>query len=175
MQKKLIHQGNLISLFEEPVNLRNGGTTSFDIVKHPGGAVIGAFNSEGELCLLKQWRHALQKTIWELPAGCLEPNEPPEETAKRELEEEAGVSAAHWESLGVIAPSPGFSNELLYLFLAQDLSSGQIKLDDAEQLEAHWVSPKKLHHLVTENEIIDAKTLAFLFRLQQLRPSLLQF
>jgi len=82
---KLIHQGNLIELHQEPVPLRDGGVTYFDIIKHPGGAVVVAINNQDEICLLKQYRHAIRTYIWELPAGCLEPDEPPLETAKREL------------------------------------------------------------------------------------------
>ena len=93
---KLIHKGNIIELHEEPVQLREGGQTYFDIIKHPGGSVIVAINDQDEICLLKQYRHAVREHIWELPAGCLEPNEPPLETAKRELEEEAGVIATEW-------------------------------------------------------------------------------
>ena len=143
MANKLIHKGRLIELHSERVDFPNGGHTYFDIVKHPGGAVIAAINDQNEICLLEQWRHAIGKTIWEVPAGCLEPNEPPLESAQRELEEEAGVTARHWKNLGYICSSPGFSNELLYLFEARGISKGNLKLDEAEQLEAHWV-PLKL-------------------------------
>lgn len=162
---QVIHQGNLITLRKERVDLRNGGHTYFDIVKHPGGAVIAAINEQNEICLLRQWRHAMQKTIWELPAGCLEPNEPPLATAKRELEEEAGVVASNWAELGEIHPSPGFSNEILYLFEARDLSEGVVKLDAAEQLEAHWLALDKVLEMARSGQITDAKTLALLLRL----------
>lgn len=161
----LIHQGSLIALHKERVEFNNGGHTYFDIVKHPGGSVIAAINDKEEICLLKQWRHAIQAFIWELPAGCLEPNEPPLETAKRELEEEAGVIAKKWADLGQIHPSPGFSNEVLYLFEARDLREGVVKLDDAEQLEAHWLTLDKIFAMARSGEITDAKTLALLLRL----------
>lgn len=167
MTDTLLHKGNLISLYKEQVDLRDGGHTHFDIVKHPGGAVIAAINSNDELCLLKQWRHAVGEHIWELPAGCLEPNEPPLETAKRELEEEAGVKASTWKSFGDIIPSPGFCNERLYLFLATDISQGTVKLDDAEQLEAHWIAIDKVKQMAVDGEIKDAKTFALLFKLVQ--------
>lgn len=164
---ELIHQGNLIAVYKEPVKLRNGGETTFDIVKHPGGSVIAAINNRDEICLLKQWRHAVGQTIWELPAGCLEPDEPPLETAKRELEEEAGVIAQDWSSLGDIVPSPGFSNERLYLFVARKLSPGTIKLDDAEDLTPHWLALSTVRDMATNGEISDAKTLAVLLRLTE--------
>ena len=166
MSNKLLHKGNLIELHHERVDFPQGGHTYFDIVKHPGGAVIAAINENNEICLLKQWRHAIGETIWELPAGCLEPNEPPMETAKRELEEEAGVVASEWRDLGFISSSPGFSNELLYLFEARNISSGTLKLDDAEQLEAHWLALDKVYEMAAIGDIIDAKTLAVLLKLK---------
>ena len=166
MSNKLLHKGNLIELHHERVDFPQGGHTYFDIVKHPGGAVIAAINEKNEICLLEQWRHAISKTIWELPAGCLEPNEPPIETAKRELEEEAGVVASEWRDLGYISSSPGFSNELLYLFEARNISDGTLKLDDAEQLQAHWIAIDKAYDMALNGDIIDAKTLAVLLKLK---------
>jgi len=165
MTNKLVYQGKLISLHHEEVELRDGGHTHFDIVKHPGGAVILAINSQEQVCLLKQWRHAVGQTIWELPAGCLEPGEPPLATAKRELEEEAAVCASHWRDLGTIIPSPGFSNEILYLFEARELTAGTLKLDEAERLEAHWLPLADVKKMALRGEINDAKTLAALIRI----------
>lgn len=164
-QPQLIHQGRLISLVKEQVSLRDGGTTTFDIVKHPGGAVIAALNERNEICLLKQWRHAVNAHIWEAPAGCLEVGEPPLTTAQRELEEEAGVCANQWSSLGTLIPSPGFSNEVLHLFKATDLSKGTTNFDPAEHIEVHWVALDTALAMAREGEIQDAKTLALLFKL----------
>ena len=164
-EDRLIYSGSLIAMYKERVDFPNGGHSYFDIVKHPGGAVIAAINEDNEICLLKQWRHAIQRHIWELPAGCLEPDEAPINTAKRELEEEAGVIADAWQDLGIICSSPGFSNEILYLYAARELRSGVVKLDDAEQLEAHWVPLEKAWEMAKAGEIIDAKTLALLVRL----------
>jgi len=165
MTNKLLHKGSLIELHKERVELINGGHTYFDIVKHPGGAVIAAINEQNEVCLLKQWRHAIDQFIWEFPAGCLEPNEPPMNTAKRELEEEAGVTALQWRDLGKVTVSPGFSNEILYFFEARDLQPGTVKLDEAEQLEAHWLPLDEAIAMAQSGEIIDAKTLALLLRI----------
>lgn len=164
--KQLIHQGNLINLYKERVELPAGGHTYFDIVRHPGGAVIGAINDRDEICLLKQWRHAIGKSIWELPAGCIEVGEPPLETAKRELEEEAGVTASEWHDLGKIVSTPGFSDEVLYLYCAKGISDGQQKFDDAEIIDTHWIALDKALEMARNGEITDAKTLALLMRLK---------
>ena len=164
-ENKLLHKGRLISLYKERVPLRDGGATSFDIIKHPGGAVIAAINEKNEICLLKQWRHAVDSTIWEAPAGCLEAGEDPLLTAQRELEEEAGVRAATWSSPNRIIPSPGFSNEVLYLYKATELSKGTTNLDAAEQIEVHWVPLKEAFKMAKRGEIEDAKTLAILLML----------
>jgi ADP-ribose pyrophosphatase len=166
MTNKLIHKGMLIELHHERVDFPQGGHTYFDIVKHPGGAVIAAINEANEICLLKQWRHAIGQTIWELPAGCLEPGESPLVTARRELEEEAGVTALQWVDLGYISSSPGFSNELLYLFEAREIKKGTLKLDEAEQLEAHWLPLDQAYEMCVNGDIIDANTLAVLLKLK---------
>ncbi len=165
MSNKLIHKGRLIELHKERVNFPNGDHTYFDIVKHPGGAVVAAINENDEICLLKQWRHAVGKFIWELPAGCLEANELAINAAKRELEEETGVIASDWRELGEIVSSPGFSDETLYLFEARELSAGKENLDDAEQLEAHWLPLDRVFEMSRDGNIVDAKTLALLLRL----------
>lgn len=163
--KQLIHQGNLIALHKERVEFPNGGHTHFDIVSHPGGAVVAAINELDEVCLIKQWRHAVGQTIWELPAGCLEINEPALATAKRELEEETGVIATDWQDLGSVLVSPGFSKEELYFFCARGLSKGTINLDDAEEIEVHWIPLTQAYDMAKSGEICDAKTIALLFRL----------
>ena len=165
---KLIHSGNLIDLYKEPVPLDSGEVTFFDIVKHPGGSVVAAINDKNEYCLLKQWRHAVRQYVWEFPAGCLEKQEVPLKAAKRELEEEAGVKAAQWVSLGEILPSPGFSNEVLHLFKASELSAGIQQLDAAEKLEAHWLSLEEIKQLAQKHQLTDAKSLTLLYKLSLL-------
>lgn len=155
-----VYEGRLISVNKHPVQLREGGSTTFDIVSHPGGAVILAVNSENQLCLLKQWREAIHEHIWELPAGCLEPNEDPAITAARELQEETGFSAKNITPLGKLVPSPGYSDEVLYLFLAEHLTAGNQQLDAAEVLEVHWKSKAEIEKMIASNEITDAKTIA---------------
>ena len=162
---KLIHNGSLISLYKERVDLDSGKHTYFDIVKHPGGSVIAAINEHDEICILRQWRHAVKQFVWEFPAGCIEPNEAPLSVAKRELEEETGTIADDWQELGPVLASPGYSNEVLYFFVAKNLSQGSIKLDDAEQLDSFWLSLEKVYAMAKSGKISDAKTLAMIGKL----------
>ena len=164
-ERKLLHQGSLISLYKERVDLSSGNHTHFDIVKHPGGAVIAAINSDNCICILKQWRHAVNQYVWEFPAGCIEQNEDPLNAAKRELEEEAGVIANDWESLGHILASPGYSNEILHFFSAKSISEGTTNLDDAEELDVHWPPLADVYNMAKKGDITDAKTLAMLVKL----------
>src|SRR5687768_8163882 len=97
--KETVFSGNVISVDVEQVLLPNGRTARYEIVRHPGGAAVVAIDDQQQVCLLRQYRPAGGGWIWELPAGRLEPGEPAENTARRELLEEAGCTAQHWESL----------------------------------------------------------------------------
>ena len=101
-RKETVFQGVVISVDVKQVELPNGSTARYEIVHHPGGAAVVAIDDAQRVCLLRQYRPAAGGWVWELPAGRLEPGEPPQATAVRELMEEAGCSASHWESLGSI-------------------------------------------------------------------------
>ena len=120
--RRPVLDGRVIRVSIDTVTLPNGHRTDLEIVHHPGGAAIVAIDDAGRVCLLHQHRHAAGGRVWELPAGRLEPDEPPAETARRELAEEAGVSAREWRSLGVSLSSPGVFTERIHLFLATGLS-----------------------------------------------------
>src|SRR6187402_3382025 len=100
INRKDIYEGRVIKVSVDTVDLPNGVRLPLEIVRHPGGAAAAAIDARNRICLLRQYRHAAGGYIHELPAGKLEPGEPPEVTVKRELAEEAAVSATHWESLG---------------------------------------------------------------------------
>src|SRR3989304_680585 len=96
-QQRMIFKGRIIRLTLDTVQLPNGATAGLEIVHHPGGAAVVALDAAGRVCLLRQYRHAAGGWMWELPAGKLDGGEPPLTTAQRELQEEAGLHAAHWE------------------------------------------------------------------------------
>lgn len=151
-------RGRVIRVTVDDVTLPNGHRTALEIVHHPGGAAVVAIDKENRVCLLRQHRHAVGGFLWELPAGKLEPGEAPLSTAQRELIEEAGSEAAHWESLGICTPSPGVMREVVHLYLATGLSPATAAPESAEVFEVHWVPVPQAFEWVLDGTINDAKT-----------------
>lgn len=153
-----IFRGKITRLTVDTVDLPNGHRADLEILHHPGGAAIVAIDAQGRVCLLHQFRHAAGGYVWELPAGKLEPGEPPELTAQRELIEEAGVTASSWRSLGISLSSPGVFTERIHLYLATDLAPAPDAREDAEVFEVHWVDLEVAVQRVLNGEIDDSKT-----------------
>ena len=170
-KRRMIHAGRVVNLGMEPVTLPDGTRLELEVVRHPGGAAVVALDENDRVCLLRQWRHAAGGWLWELPAGRLEPEEPPLETARRELEEEAGLRARRWEPLGEILTTPGFCDEVIHLFLARDLTVVPQRLEHHECLEVHWLPFEEARAWIRDGRIRDAKTLAGLCLAQDLPAS----
>jgi len=158
------YQGRIIAVTTDEVLLPNGHQASLEVVHHPGGAVAVAIDAERRVCLLRQYRYVAGGWLWELPAGKLEPDEPPLETARRELTEEAGVRAAQWQSLGTYLSSPGVFSEVLHLFLATDLEPATAAHEPAEVIEVHWVPFRQACLWAESGAISDGKTAIGLLR-----------
>ena len=158
-----IHQGGVFKLVRENVTLANGTTTDMEFIEHPGAAAIVPFLDDSRILLLQQYRHALKKDIWEIPAGTLDPRESVISCAKRELIEETGFSADRWHRLGEITPVPGYSDERIHVFLATDLQPAERHLDKDEIIEVHEVECKKALNMIRQGVIQDAKSIAGLF------------
>jgi ADP-ribose pyrophosphatase len=154
-----VYQGRIIQLDIESITMPNGVSVELEIVRHPGGAAIVALDSDNRVCLLRQYRHAAGGWLWELPAGKLEPGEPPETTAARELIEEAGLQASRWETLGKFIATPGFCDEIIHLFLAQDLREVDSQPEVHELFEVHRIPLATALGQVYDGTIFDAKTM----------------
>lgn len=160
-----LHRGRLITLCREPVALPGGRHIELDIVHHPGGAVIVPLHDDGQVCLLRQYRHAVGGDIWEVPAGCIDADDPsPLQAAQRELREETGLTASSWQDLGVLWPSPGFCDERLAVFLARELSQSTPIVAEDEVIQVHWLPLQQAVTMAALDEISDAKSVAALFR-----------
>jgi len=161
--------GRLIRVTTDEVVLPNGQRVQLEVVHHPGGAAAVALNDEHHVCLLRQYRYVAGGWLWELPAGKLEPGEPPLATAQRELIEEAGVSARYWRSLGTCLSSPGVFSERLHLFLATGIAPANIAHESAEVIEVHWVPMAQACDWAMDGTITDAKTALGLLRARSYR------
>jgi len=157
-RREPIYRGSVIELGLETVVLPTGKRCQLEIIRHPGGAAVLAIDDQDRVCLLRQYRHAAGGWIWELPAGKIDHGEPPEETARRELAEEAGVSAEEWSYLGKMASSPGSLTEVVHLYRAGKLGETDDNVQADEALEVHWVGVEEALSWVGDGTIYDAKS-----------------
>ncbi|MBG9569046.1 NUDIX hydrolase [Brevibacillus agri] len=158
-----IYEGRIISLKVDEVLLPNGHTAKREIVNHPGAVAVMALTDDNKLVAVRQFRKPLEQTIVEIPAGKLEPGEEPLTCAKRELEEETGYVASHYEPLSSFYTSPGFADEILHVFVATGLKKGESKPDEDEFVDALELTLEEAHALHRSGEIRDAKTVVALF------------
>ena len=162
----LLHQGPIIRLHEDTVEFPDGSTGTLDIVRHPGASAIVPMlddpsSLDPRVLLIRQFRHAVGGWIWEIPAGRLDAGEKehPERAAARELTEETGYTAARLERLTSIVTTPGFSDEIIHLFLATGLAPGPHHREQDEFMEMHEVRWSEAMRMARSGGIRDAKTL----------------
>jgi ADP-ribose pyrophosphatase len=159
LSKEQIYKGKIIDLYVEEVELPNQKTSKREIVKHPGAVAVLAVTKEGKIVMVEQFRKPLEKTIIELPAGKLEKGEEPLECARRELLEETGYSCENMISIGSFYTSPGFADELIYLFFTDTLiQKGEQMTDEDEFVNVIEVSISEAKELMKNEKIHDAKT-----------------
>lgn len=163
INSKLIFDGRVVKLYKDSVELSTGQKTFREVVKHSGGVVILAFK-EDKILLVKQFRYPMKEVMLELPAGKLEQGEDPFEAAKRELEEETGYCANKWTDLGYVYTSPGYSDEKLYLYKAEDLEFTHCHPDEGEIIQAFEYKYDDVLKMIDNGQINDAKTLCALLR-----------
>ena len=168
LESREIFNGRVIRVTVDKVQLEDGTTSTREIVHHHGGACVLPIDDEGCIYLVRQFRYALGEEIWELPAGKLEQGEDPFEAAKRELEEECGLTADHYTPLGEFYPTVGYDTEVIYMWAATGLHKTQMHLDDDEFLTPDRIPLAKAYEMVMRNEIKDGKTIAGVLKLKAL-------
>lgn len=160
LDSREIYKGRILRLRVDTVALPNGKTSLREVVEHPGGVGILALDENGCVPMVTQYRYAFSRTLLEIPAGKREPGEDPLTTARRELREETGAEAAHWQPLGAVLPSPGCYGEVLHLYLARDLTFGATHPDADEFLQVRRLPFDTLLARCLSGEIEDGKTVA---------------
>ncbi len=166
-----IFRGHVVRLTLDKVELENGDTAQREIVHHRGGACIAALTDQEELYLVRQYRYALGQELWELPAGKLEEGEDPFEAAKRELEEECGLKADHYQDLHPFYPTVGYCSEVIYTWLARGLHPVPMHLDEDEFLTPTKMPLEQVFQMVMEGQIRDGKTVAAVLKLKALKEA----
>jgi len=158
LASRLLVEAPIFDVLRERVRLPSGLEQDLVVIDHPGAVCVAPLTEEGDLLLVRQYRHAAADWLLEIPAGRLEEGETTEDAARRELEEETGHRARSWERLVTFRPAPGFCSERLTLFLARDLEAvegGGLDCDADEEIELVRLSPSALLAGATD----DGKTL----------------
>ncbi|WP_455201470.1 NUDIX domain-containing protein [Kaarinaea lacus] len=160
--------GKIIQVEVRQITLPNGHQMDMEVIHHPGGSAVVALDDRQQICLLKQYRCVFEEWLWELPAGKRDHQEPPIETAQRELAEEAGILAEQWVDLGPMTSSPGVFSEQVYLYLARQLSSIEPDTAPDEVLQVHWLPLTEAYQWVMSGVITDAKSVIGILKSYQL-------
>ncbi len=164
LKSECVYDGKVITVEKDDIEIATGKKSFREVVRHPGGVVILAMKDLQTIILVRQFRYPIKKVVLELPAGKLERGEDPDLAAKRELEEETGYKAEKWTSLGYINTTPGFCDEKLYLYKAENLYFVGEHPDEGEIIRAVEVSFSELMLKIKNGEINDAKTLCAVLR-----------
>lgn len=157
-----IFTGKIISLQVDQVRLPNGKTSSREIVKHSGAVAILALK-DGRMIVVEQYRKALERSLIEIPAGKLDPGEDPLQSAHRELKEETGFTCDQLRPISSFYTSPGFADEIIHLYLAENLQAGQMQLDEDEFLSCDQITLEQAKQYIQDGSIRDAKTVAAVY------------
>lgn len=167
VETRQLHEGKFFSLKCDTLQIEGHPPHMWYVILHPGAAAVLPITESGDLVLIKQWRRAIGKIIYEIVAGTLEENESPLSCAERETQEEAGYRPETLIPLGGFYSAPGFCTEYIHLFLAENLSEKPLPKDLHEAIDVVEMSLDNALDLIETGEIVDAKTICAIFRYQQ--------
>lgn len=144
---------------EQPVRLPDGRITKISFILHPGAIIVAPFLDKNTVLMIRQYRPAIQRYIYELPAGTIDPPEKPLTCAKRELREETGFRARRFKKLGAIYPVPGYSTEVIYIFKAEGLIKGKASPEEYEVINLKPTCRREIKNLFQHGQLMDAKSI----------------
>lgn len=153
-----VFEGRVFDVRIDRIRYPDGAEHRVDVVEHPGSFTVLAMPAPHDVVLVRQYRHAVSKALWELPAGTAEPGEEPEAGAARELAEETGYRARRMRRIGSLYATPGFCTEIMHFFVAEELEAGEQMLDEDERIEVATFTRDAAWRLVAQGEIADMKT-----------------
>lgn len=159
------YSGSFLHVYHDEVSLPNGGDASREYIRHVGAVCIVALDGQGRIAMERQYRYPVGETVYEIPAGKLDSKqEDPTAAAQRELREETGITAGRMECLGSFYPTCAYSDEVIHIFLARDLSYGERSTDEDEFLSVEMVPLDEVKDMIMRGEIPDGKTQAAVLR-----------
>jgi ADP-ribose pyrophosphatase len=168
LEEKEYYKGRVLRFHVDKVELQNGKISTRECIDHPGGCCVAALTEQNELLFVRQYRYPYHEALLELPAGKLEPGEDPFEAIKREQREETGTTGTGYQNMGKLYPSPGYGNEIIYLYACRVASFGADDPDEDEFLQLERIPVKKAVEMVMNNEITDAKTQVLILKTARL-------
>jgi ADP-ribose pyrophosphatase len=172
-EKKLtshqIYQGHAINIRVDTVEKASGRKTTRDVVEHSDCVAVVALDEQDNILLVRQFRHAVDRFLLEVPAGGIDPGEKPLDSVRRELQEEIGYFPRKIDKLGGFYSIPGYGTEYLHCFLATDLVRSRLIAEDTDDIELVRVSPDDIPRLIASGEICDGKTIAALLMFLSIR------
>lgn len=177
LRSRQAYAGRLLRVDVDTVRMPNGREVDLEMVRHPGAAAVVPLLSDPDaadpqVLLLRQYRYAAEDTIWEVPAGVLEPGEDPADCARRELKEETGADAEQIDYLTTLYTTPGFTDEKIHLFVAQGITQGTSAPELDEMIEVRPLPLSRALAMIRDGEIVDGKSIAALLYLAGFRLNL---
>lgn len=168
LREEYKYKGKIINLRVDDVRLPNGKLAKREIVEHNGGVAVAALTDNDEIYMVRQFRYPYKEVIYEIPAGKRDGDEEPLMCGQRELKEETGMTAETFTLLGEVYPTPGYCEEIIWVYAAKNLSKGNATPDEDEFLEAFKVPLVDAYKMVMDGEIKDAKTQIAILKLYEM-------
>ncbi len=170
VSQRTVYEGRLFNVELTELEMPNGVIAHREGIKHPGAVAMVPVRDDGRLLFVTQYRHAAGRRLLELPAGTLEPGEPPLEAAARELQEEVGMHPGTIAPMGGIFVAPGYTDEYIHLYVCTNLTAGPLEGDEDEDIEIHALTVEEALAAIEAGEICDAKSVVGVLRWMRMNP-----